>query len=536
HTPDGRVWEERGEPVFDDMGNVIGVVEIATDITERKQAEKMLSETNAYLENLINYANAPIIVWDPQFRITRFNHAFEHLTGLTEKDVLGQSIEILFPPALAENSMQLIHNTLTGERWVTVEIQIRHNDNSVKTVLWNSATLFTSDGNTIATIAQGQDITMRKQAEESLKYREEQFRNLFVNAPVGIFHSNWNGQFLRANPALAKMLGYSAPEELILATTNMTTQIYEDPAIRPQIMDALWKTDGWVHYDEIKWKSIDNSIIIVDMTGRKVLDSKGNVDYLEGFIEDITERKQAEAEIKRKNEELVLLNAAKDKFFSIISHDLRSPFSAFLGLTRVMVDDLPSMRLDEIQKIALAMRNSATNLFRFLENLLDWSRMEQGLIPFNPETQRLLPIVNESLKMVMEPAKTKGIEISLNIPEELEIFADINLLQTVIRNLVSNAVKFTTKGGSVSVSAKASDNNSVELSIRDTGIGMNPEMIADLFRLDVQTNRRGTENEPSSGLGLLLCKDFVEKHGGKLWVESEEGKGSTFYFSLPIIR
>jgi PAS domain S-box-containing protein len=257
------------------------LINITRDITDRKQSEQVLSETNAYLENLINYANAPIIVWDPQFRITRFNHAFEHLTGLTEKDVLGQSLEILFPPELAENSMQLIYNTLLGERWETVEIQIRHNDNSVKTVLWNSATLFASDGKTpIATIAQGQDITMRKQAEEALKNSEEHFRNLFVNAPVGIFHSNWDGQFLAANPALAKILEYSNPEELILTITNMNTQIYEDPNVRSQVMDTIKKTSGWVHFDEINWRRKDNYIITVDMTGRKVFDSSGNFVYL----------------------------------------------------------------------------------------------------------------------------------------------------------------------------------------------------------------------------------------------------------------
>jgi len=140
--------ESNANILRDANNNAIGILYIERDITERKKAEQALHETNAYLENLINYANAPIIVWDPQFRITRFNHAFEHLTGLTEKDVLGKLLEILFPPALARNSMQLIHNTLTGERWESVEIQIRHNDNSIKTVLWNSATLFASDGKT----------------------------------------------------------------------------------------------------------------------------------------------------------------------------------------------------------------------------------------------------------------------------------------------------------------------------------------------------------------------------------------------------
>ena len=135
--------------------------------------------------------------------------------------------------------------------------------------------------------------------------------------------------------------------------------------------------------------------------------------------------------------------------------------------------------------------------------------------------------------MMLESAKSKGIEIACNVPVEIEVFADNHILQTVIRNLVSNAVKFTPKGGKISVSAEATSDKGVQISIKDTGIGMSPKMVDNLFRLDVQTNRKGTEGEPSTGLGLMLCKEFVEKHGGKIWVESEEGNGSTFYFTLP---
>ncbi len=167
---DDRVWLlVDAEPRLDEDGAVREVVCSFIDITDRKRAEKALSETNAYLENLIDHANAPIIVWDPQFRITRFNHAFEFLTGRAEAGVLGQSPAILFPPELIEDSMALIGKTLRGERWESVEIKILHRDGSIRTVLWNSATLFAKDGVTpIATIAQGQDITERKRVEEAL--------------------------------------------------------------------------------------------------------------------------------------------------------------------------------------------------------------------------------------------------------------------------------------------------------------------------------------------------------------------------------
>ncbi len=234
-----------------------------------------------------------------------------------------------------------------------------------------------------------------------------------------------------------------------------------------------------------------------------------------------------------KNKELHELNLTKDKFFSIISHDLRGPFSGFLGLSKLLAEDLRNLTQEEIQKMAGALRDSATNLFRLLENLLEWSRMQQDRIRFNPGSTPLMPMLAETMRPVMDSANKKGIEISYQIPDGLEVFADEHMLASTIRNLTFNAVKYTPKGGKVSIAAKLIPGNSVEISVRDTGIGMTPEMVDDLFRLDVQTNRRGTEDEPSSGLGLLLCKDFVEKHGGKIWVESEEGKGSAFRFTLP---
>ena len=365
----------------------------------------MLRETNAYLENLINYANAPIIVWDPQFRITRFNHAFEFLTGRIEAEVLGKSLEILFPGESMDDSMALIKKTVSGERWETEEIKIQHMDGTVATVLWNSATLFKPDGTTpVATIAQGEDITTRKQAEAKL--------------------------------------------------------------------------------------------------------------YL-------------------KNEALLQTMAEKDKFFSIIAHDLRSPFTSFLGFTRMLVEELDEMTLDQIKTIVIGMRKSATNLYRLIENLLEWSMMQRRMTLFNPVSMPLAAKIKETIEFSLVPAQKKEIEIKCEVPDNLSIVADAHMTETVIRNLVSNAVKFTPRNGRITFSAKQAEDHFIEISVRDTGIGMNQGFIERLFKLNEQTGRKGTEGELSTGLGLILCKDFIEQHGGRLWVESEPEKGSVFHFLLP---
>jgi signal transduction histidine kinase len=180
------------------------------------------------------------------------------------------------------------------------------------------------------------------------------------------------------------------------------------------------------------------------------------------------------------------------------------------------------------------MRKSATNLFRLLENLLDWSKVEQGLMPFNPMTVFLLPILNETLSVAIGLASNKGIDLTYKIPEDLEVFADWNMLKTVVRNLLSNAIKFTPKGGKVILSTEISGYKCIKICIKDNGIGMDKDLVNNLFKLDKSTGRKGTEGELSTGLGLILCKDFIKSHGGRIWVESIEGKGSSFYFTLPM--
>jgi PAS domain S-box-containing protein len=264
-----------------------------------------------------------------------------------------------------------------------------------------------------------------------------------------------------------------------------------------------------------------------------LFDSSGSVTGVINTIRDISKRKETEKLINLKNDELVKLNIEKDKFFSIIAHDLRSPFNAFLGFTTMMVEDLPSLKQNEIQEIAIEMRKSAFNLFGLLENLLEWSRIRGGTTGFEPRKFKLTSLSVENQYSLFETAKSKNIKITVNIPDNTFIYADENMISSTIRNLISNALKFSKTGGRVSLDVGDSGNGFVEISVRDNGIGMNKELLRDLFRIDVQTKRKGTSGEPSAGLGLLLCKEFVEKMGGEIKVESEEGQGSTFRFTVP---
>ena len=254
---------------------------------------------------------------------------------------------------------------------------------------------------------------------------------------------------------------------------------------------------------------------------------------LAGYTIDLTELKQAQRYVIIKNEELLKLVAEKDKFFSVIAHDLRSPFTALLGFTQMLVEDLAELGQADVHRIALILRNTANSLYSLLENLLEWSRIQRGITSFEPTGFELQPKIYESLESVMESANKKGIEIGFQVPAGQFVFADPNMVSSTIRNLVSNAVKYTAKGGKILVSSRPVSGNFIEISIRDNGIGMNQLILDKLFRLDEHPSRKGTEGEPSTGLGLIICKDFTEKNGGKIWAESQEGKGSIFHFTVP---
>ena len=237
---------------------------------------------------------------------------------------------------------------------------------------------------------------------------------------------------------------------------------------------------------------------------------------------------------KLKESELTLkeLNATKDKFFSIIGHDLRNPLNALLGFSELISGSSRDFTLEEVRKYNKIINDSARNIHQLIENLLEWSRSQSGNIDFSPKHHNLLPITNDIQDISGIQLKKKNITVHNYIPDDLIVFADKNLLSTILRNLINNAIKFTPSGGYISLSAERS-NGQVSISISDTGIGMTRDQLNNLFRLDNHLTKIGTSQETGTGLGLILCKEFVEIHKGSIRVESESNKGSTFKFSLP---
>jgi len=375
-----------------------------------------------------------------------------------------------------------------------------------------------------------QSVKERKQTEKELIQEQYLIDALLNNLPDHVYFKDRESRFIRINKSQAQFFGLNEAAQAVgktdfdFFTGEHAQQAYNDE------QDIL-RTGQMLSLEE-KETHHDHSDTWVSTVKLPLCDKEGTIIGTFGISRDITNHKLAEEEIKLKNEMLQIVNAEKDKFFSIIAHDLRGPLSAFLSATEILSEAIQAMTMEEIKEITISMKESAQNIYSLLENLLEWSRLRRGGLDFIPEKLKLIEKISDCIDVLWETARKKGVEIVISIPEEIEVNVDNHMFDSIVRNLVSNAIKFTRPGGKVTVEAVCNNEHFIEIRVRDTGIGMNQKLKDKLFLLSEKTSRPGTEGELSTGLGLLLCKEFIEKHGGKIWVESEVGKGSTFSFTI----
>jgi signal transduction histidine kinase/DNA-binding response OmpR family regulator len=273
---------------------------------------------------------------------------------------------------------------------------------------------------------------------------------------------------------------------------------------------------------------------------RNLVLSEARYQKLAEDLEEIVRERTMELEIAnrqlRRSEALLKeLNATKDKFFNIVAHDLKNPFTSLLGATELLSHNIQNMDKEKIRRLAQILNDSAKSGYSILLNLLDWSRSQTGMIKINLQRINLKTLLDENLSDMHLNSLDKQITLRSEVNQDIHIFADKNMLNTILRNLLSNALKFTPRGGEVNVSAMIVSDE-IKVSVADNGIGIPAENIDKLFRIDSKYSRPGTEKELGTGLGLKLCKEFIDKLGGKIWVESVENKGSQFIFSIPLIR
>jgi PAS domain S-box-containing protein len=465
-----------------------------------------------------------ILILNKDFSINDANLGFIKMLGFSLKELKDFKYSNILGPYSQDwffsNGTKLLSDKLTH-----FEIDHILKNGDIQSYVVNAIKIKIQNDELIILIYR--DINTKDNIKEELLESERIYKSIINNLIDIYYRTDKDGTLVMTSPSALETFGYTSLDEIIGKPLEL---LYPQKEERIKFL-AMLKTKGKVkNYRTLLLKK-GGSRIYVETTSNLLYDSEGNFNGVEGIVRDITERLRAEQALKESELSLREINATKDKLLSIIAHDLKSPFTTIIGFSELLKDNIKSLSQSEINDFVNHIDNSAKNALSLLENLLLWAKSQTGQMVFKPVQLYFLKILQEMIDMLGSSARIKNISIRFTNCENLEIFADQNMLQTIIRNLISNAIKFTHPGGEIVISA-IDLNDFIEISVQDEGVGMNEQTLSSLFKIESTSSLQGTANEKGTGLGLLICKEFVERHGGKIWVESIPENGSTFFFTL----
>ncbi len=504
---------------------------LQAEVTDRKQKEAALRKKEEQYRLLFNSSNDAIFVSDlesgnfievNEIACQRLGYSKEELLKLSPLDISETEASVdapLFNPHKMENSLEekraifeVIHITKDGRR-IPEEI---------------NSHLFELEGRKVV-LAVARDITERKQAEEKIR-RQKEFLEITIESLTHPFYVIDTADYKIEMANSVARQGRDLGRITCYALTHKKDSPCQDNKFPCPLLEV--KKNGkpvtveHTHYDK------NNETRYVEVHAYPIFNDNGDVTQMIEYTLDITERRRAEEALKESERNLRQANAAKDKFFAVIAHDLKSPLVSIKLGSEALADSSARFDREEIAYFAKGMNDSVDHLNRLIENLLEWARSQTGRIKYKPQDINFNLITTDSIYIIEKNAAAKNIKLQIEIEGNLFVYADPNTLTFIIRNLVSNAVKFTEPGGMVKFSAQ-NRGDCIEASITDNGLGISQENIEKLFKIDDHHTTLGTANEKGTGLGLILCREFIEKNGGRIWIESEKGKGSVFRFTLP---
>ena len=512
-------------PLFDSQNGITGLIGYFRNITDRLKVDNELSRTKNYLEQLINYANAPIIVWNPSSEIILFNKAFERLTGYNAEEVLGNKLDFLFPDPSSTKSKAKIRQTLYGDFWESIEIPILCKNGETKIVLWNSANIFDNDQkNHISTIAQGNDITSRKKAENELEESQRKLNLALENGKIGIWEYDVRTGRFMFDDRMMEMTGVDG--QLFDGSFRSFEKHIHDEDVQ-NVNKAFQRTlEGKKPFESI-FRVLDKD------GGTKYLIAKGmlysnddNPSRIIGVGFDITEMKKgSERTLFELNEELARSNKELEQFAYVASHDLQEPLRMVSSFTQLLSDrygDNLDQNAREYIKFAV---DGSKRMYNLINGLLAYSRIHSKGKEFTEVDVK--NVLEEVLRNLSILAKKKNAIITVgNMPF---VYADRSQLGQLFQNLISNSIKFSVGIPKIKVSSVEQSENFL-FSVKDNGIGIDPQYFERIFQIFQRLLPR--EEYEGTGIGLSICKRIVERHGGKIWVESKPGKGATFWFTI----
>ncbi len=500
------------------------------DITEEINSKNALDYQLRFMEALIDSIPYPIFIKDAEAKFVGCNNAYEEVFGISRDYMIGKTVLDLeyLPIEDRIKFQQEDTKAIKDASRLSYELPIVYADGLIHKTLYSIDGFKLKNGDPGGLIGLLVDITLQKKQQEDLMNLTKIQSLILDNSVLGISLVR-SSKFEWLNNRTCEIFRRGM-NDLIDNEAEIIFPSYQD--FIKFGLESFDKLNSGENSESImQLKRGDGTDFWCRFIGRS-LDVDNPDEGTIWFFEDISERIENEEKINTFIKELKELNATKDKFFSIIAHDLKNPLGNFREVTKILEETYDKLDNDD-RKMFLGMLNdSANNIYSLLENLLEWSRSQRGVIQFSPSDINLKFIVDNTIQVLGLSAENKNISFQTDLNVH-EVFADANLLTTIIRNLCSNAIKFTPIGGKITISSNYSESN-VIISVADNGVGMSKETIDKLFRIDETISKLGTSNEKGTGLGLILCKEFVEIHNGTIWVESEIGKGSIFSIKIPI--
>ncbi|HXG46304.1 MAG TPA: PAS domain S-box protein, partial [Methylomirabilota bacterium] len=523
-------------PLYNAANQVVGIQGIFWDVTQRKKIEEELAYERDLLRALLENIPDRIYFKDVHSRFLRCSLSMVRRLGLNDpREVEGRTDFDFHPRELAEEYFADEQKILaTGQPLINkLERQVDGNGRE----MWASVTkvaIYNQAGQITGLIGLSRDITQLKETEKALRQAEEKYRAMFENSVEGIFQTTREGKFLSANPALARLYGYPSPQALIEALTDIEHQLYVDPRRREEF-SRLMRENGEVTGFESEVFRRDGSKIWISEAARTVRDADGRFLYYEGAVEDITLRKQAEAEREKAREAALESARVKARFLANMSHEVRTPLNAINGMTDLLADTPLSQ---EQRELVETIRSSSDTLLAIINDILDFSKIEAGKLTLEVIDFELREVVEGAAEMLADRAQRKSLDLAVWMDQDLPCFlrGDPGRVRQVLVNLVGNAVKFTEKGEvlvRVTRVAESPTHLTLRFEVRDTGIGIDASALGQIFQPFTQADGSTTRKYGGTGLGLSISRQLVELMGGEIGVESRAGEGSTFWFQLP---
>ncbi len=527
--------QERTQQLLDRNEEVMQVADIL------KENNKKLQELSIVAEK----AGNAVAIFDKNGKLDYCNEAFENLYGYTCEEFRKERGSFLF-----DNS-EYPHIRKAYDRCIKEKTSVQYEYFTLSKKhegLWIHTTLtpvFSSDQNVEQFIAIDTNITQLKNAEEEVRFQKEELERkskelaeknqelqrlsiIARETDNAVILTDKSGSLLWVNEGFTRLYGFTL-KELRQEKGNIFTMSSNK---RMAKVISEWPENQSSMTYESQNPTKDGRKIWAQTTLTPIRDENGDIHQIIAIDSDITALKNAEEQIEKQRDQLKTLNATKDKFFSIIGHDLRSPFGNFVNMTNIIMQNITTSDTKTLLNYVSKLQRSAQNSFNLLENLLDWARHQQGRIKFYPDFEDITAVAEEMVELLLPLAEKKKINVSIIYDEPIYAWFDEPMIKTVVRNLLFNALKFTPSGGEIKIYFKKYK-KTVKLFVEDSGIGITPSAQKKLFRTETHFSTLGTDKERGTGLGLMLSKDFVEMNGGTIEVESEPGKGSTFIVTLP---